>query len=119
MLVTEPSAAAAVAKAHGTSSHQQGALSALFDQSAAGLAETDLNGRFIAVNDEYCAITGRSREELLSLAMQDITHPDDLPANVQLFNGMLATGQAFEVEKRYVRPDSTSIWKKTTWPFSG
>jgi PAS domain S-box-containing protein len=85
-------------------------LSAFFDQAAAGMAETDATGRFLRVNDRYCTITGRSRDELLSLRMQDITHPDDLGGNLQLFSGAVEHGRGFEIEKRYVRPDGSFVW---------
>ncbi|HYF52642.1 MAG TPA: PAS domain S-box protein [Salinarimonas sp.] len=85
-------------------------LSAIFDQSAAGLAEVDATGRFVRVNDRYCQIVGRSRGELLSLRMQDITHPEDLPGNLPLFYRATEGGQAFEIEKRYLRPDGSSVW---------
>jgi PAS domain S-box-containing protein len=84
----------------------------LFEQTAAGLAETDLSGRFKRVNARYAEITGRSRDELLGLRMQDITHPDDLDSNMVLFGRMLETGQPFEIEKRYVRPDGSKVWVK-------
>nr|WP_268995511.1 PAS domain S-box protein [Microvirga roseola] len=86
-------------------------LSAICAQAAAGLVETDLSGRFLQMNDRYCEIVGRTREELLSgLRMQDITHPDDLPRNVSQFQTVPRTGEAFEIEKRYLRPDGRTIW---------
>ncbi|MFN3685761.1 PAS domain S-box protein [Salinarimonas sp.] len=82
-------------------------LRAVFEQAAAGLARTDPTGRFVEVNDRYCAIVGRSREALSGLAMQDITHPEDLAANLPLFAAAAAGGPAFDIEKRYVRPDGS------------
>jgi len=85
-------------------------LSAFFRQSAAGMSEADTSGRFIRVNDRFCAITGRSREELLGMRMHDITHPDDLVANTPLFQRTIDQGESFEIEKRYVRPDGSIVW---------
>jgi PAS domain S-box-containing protein len=86
-------------------------LTALFAQAAAGLAECDLSGHFLRVNERYCEIVGRSREELLAgLRMQDITHPDDLPGNVRAFQQVSRTGGSFEVEKRYLHPDGRIVW---------
>lgn len=89
-------------------------LRAVFDQAAAGLARTDLAGRFIEVNDRYCAIVGRSREELLSLRMQDLTHPDDLTNNLPLFEDAVAGGPSFEIEKRYLKPDGQTVWVRNS-----
>lgn len=85
-------------------------LSALFSQAAAGMSEADATGRFLRVNDRFCQIVGRSREELLSLRMQDITHPDDLSKNLPLFKRTLEQGEAFEIDKRYIRPDGSTVW---------
>jgi PAS domain S-box-containing protein len=89
-------------------------LRAVFEQAAAGFARTDLTGRFQQVNDRYCTIVGRSREELLSLRMQDLTHPDDLVANAPLFETTAAGGSSFEIEKRYLRPDGSSVWVRNS-----
>lgn len=89
-------------------------LRALLEQSAAGICETDLTGRIVRVNDHFCEIVARTREELLTLRMQDITHPDDLPRNLPLFERTIATGEPFEIQKRYIRPDGGSIWVSNT-----
>ena len=85
-------------------------LSALIDQTTAGFAEVDLTGRFTLINDRFCEIAGRSREELLQLKMQEITHPDDLARNVPLFERAVADGTPYVHEKRYVRPDGSIVW---------
>ena len=38
---------------------------------------------------------GRSAEELLSLNMNDILHPDDVPGNNVLFQRLVETGSRF------------------------
>jgi PAS domain S-box-containing protein len=92
----------------------EGRLRAVFDQAAAGFARTDLTGRFVEVNDRYCTIVGRSREELLSLRMQDLTHPDDLTSNKPLFESVAVGGPPFEIEKRYLRPDGSMVWVRNS-----
>ena len=59
----------------------------IFENAAVGIAEVGLDGRFTTVNDTLCAITGYSREELLQRTFQDITHPDDLDADIALALG--------------------------------
>ncbi len=78
-------------------------LAALIGQSAAGFGQVDLTGKFTFVNDRFCEITGRTRQELLALRMQDITHPDDLPRNISLFERARSDGAPFVHEKRYGR----------------
>lgn len=85
-------------------------LRAVFAQSAAGIAVGDLSGKLINVNQRYCDIVGRQMEALIGTRMQDITFPEDLPDNEYLFNRLLATGESFEIEKRYVRGDGSLLW---------
>lgn len=82
----------------------------IVDQSIAGIAETDLEGRFVMVNDRFCAMTGYARSELLLRRMQDITHSDDLPDNLIQFRASVEDCQPFEIEKRYVRKDGSLAW---------
>ncbi|MBB5712649.1 PAS domain S-box protein [Sphingomonas xinjiangensis] len=87
---------------------------ALFEQAAAGFAHTDLLGRFTEVNDRFCQITGYTRDALLNIRMQDITHPDDLSANMLMFEAASANGETFEIEKRYRRPDGSTVWVRNS-----
>jgi PAS domain S-box-containing protein len=85
-------------------------LSAFINQSTAGFAQVDLDGRFTLVNDRFCEICGWSREELLLRKMQDITHKDDLDRNIPLFEAAVRDGTPYSHEKRYVRPDQSEVW---------
>ena len=85
-------------------------LKAIFAQTTGGIALTDLDGSFVTVNQRYCEIVGYSEAELLTLRMQDITHPDDLPGNLEQFHRMVKTGSCFDIEKRYLRGDGTLVW---------
>jgi len=85
-------------------------LQAIFAQTTGGIALTDLDGSFVTVNQRYCEIVGYPETELLKLRMQDITHPDDLPGNLEKFHRMVETGSNFEIEKRYIRRDGTLVW---------
>ena len=97
-------------KAEATLRSSETHLAAMFEQTVAGLAEVDLSGRFTWVNDRYCEIVGRDREALLNLTMQEITHPEDLAANVPMFRALVQDGTPFDIEKRYLRPDQSEIW---------
>lgn len=85
-------------------------VSAIISQSATGIAQYELDGRFSLVNRRFCEIVGYSESELLDLRMQDITYPDDQHDTMQLFKAMLATGESFEIEQRYVRKDGNLVW---------
>ena len=67
-------------------------------------------GRYLQVNPAMAALTGYSREELLTLSGPEITHPDDVAAGLeatrQLVNGELDTAM---LDKRYVHADGRVI----------
>src|SRR5579863_4759091 len=56
----------------------------VFENSAIGVALTDLNGRFLATNSVYQKMVGYSDEELRALSFIDITHADYREANWNL-----------------------------------
>src|SRR5262249_53005965 len=82
-----------------------------FENAAVGIAHVGVGGRFLRVNEKFCAIVGYPREELLQRTIRDITHPDDLPASAEL-SGALLRGESpsFIVEKRYLRRDGSPVW---------
>jgi diguanylate cyclase (GGDEF)-like protein/PAS domain S-box-containing protein len=88
----------------------------LFEQAAVGVAQVDaVTGHFLRVNQKCADIVGYTREEMLALDFQFLTHPDDLEA--ELINlERLKAGEVreFEMEKRYFRKNGESIWVKLT-----
>lgn len=83
---------------------------AFISQSRAGFGQVDLQGRFTLINDQFCQIVGRSREELMGMTMQSITHPADLSRNQRLFTAAVEEGTPYQHEKRYIRPDGSVVW---------
>ncbi|MDB5957000.1 PAS domain S-box protein [Ramlibacter sp.] len=83
---------------------------ALFNQGAAGVALADAHGVVLAVNDRFCAILGRPREQLLGARMSDLTHPEDRPTSRSRAHELRAGGENFALEKRYLRGDGTPVW---------
>jgi PAS domain S-box-containing protein len=83
---------------------------ALFSQMLGGVAETDLTGRFTSVNRRYCEILGYSCDELLTMRMQDVLHEEDRPANLERRERLVSHGEPFDIEKRYVRKDGSTVW---------
>jgi PAS domain S-box-containing protein len=85
-------------------------FAAVFEQAAGGIACTDMSGRFEMVNDPYCKLVGRSRAELSSQRIQEITHPDDLARNLDPLRALVRGGPPCSFEQRYVRPDGAFAW---------
>src|SRR5437773_1478980 len=82
-----------------------------FENAAVGIGHRHLDGRFLRVNQKFCTILGYPRDELLQRTGQEITHPDDLDAGVDL-EAALQRGESpgFTLEKRYVRRDGSPVW---------
>ena len=89
-------------------------LRSLFEQTGAGICETDLEGRILRVNERFCRIAGRAPRDLVGRPMQELTHPDDIAHNMALWAGALDAGRPFEIEKRYLRPDGATVWVNNT-----
>jgi PAS domain S-box-containing protein len=84
----------------------------LHERSPVGICWIDSQtGRFLGVNPKFCEIVGRTEQDLLGRNFQSITHPEDLPRNVDKLR-QLAAGEVrqYELEKRYLRPDGSIRW---------
>jgi PAS domain S-box-containing protein len=83
----------------------------VFENSAIGVALSDLNGRFLATNHVYQTIVGYTGEELLAINFLDLTHEDYRQANWALITELVAgKRRQFQIEKKYRRKDGSSIW---------
>ena len=82
-----------------------------FDNAGAGIADYDLQGRYLRVNQKLCEIVGYTREELLQKTLRDITLPDDLAASLEQFLPLLRGEKpGYSLEMRLVRKDGSVVW---------
>ncbi len=82
-----------------------------FSMGAVGMAVTTPDKVWVEVNDRLCQIFGYTKEELTKLTWAEITHPDDLGANLELFNQMLAGEiDSLQMDKRYIRKDGSVVY---------
>lgn len=74
-----------------------------FEHAPIGQALVELDGRWRQVNAAVVRLLGYTEEQLLGMTFQDITHPDDLDADLALVQQLL-DGQmgSYQLEKRYV-----------------
>ena len=83
----------------------------VYENSAIGVALTDLNGRFLAVNRAYEKMLSYTEEELRKLTFLEITEEDYRNANWELVSELLeGKRQQFQIEKQYRRKDGTLRW---------
>jgi len=80
------------------------------DAAPIGVALVATDGRFLRVNESLARIVGYQVAELQSLTFQDITHPDDLAADLELLQETLEGRRAgYTMEKRYLRRDGATV----------
>lgn len=83
----------------------------VYENSAVGVALTDLNGRFLAVNRAYEKMLGYTEGELRKLTFLAITEENYRDANWKLIGELLeGKRQQFQIEKQYRHKDGTLRW---------
>ena len=86
-------------------------LKGTLENSSIGMALVARDGRFIDVNTSLCNSLGYSKEKLLSLTFQDITHPDDLEIDLLLLNELIKGKRStYQIEKRYFNKDQQLVY---------
>jgi len=82
-----------------------------FEDAAIGMTLVALSGRLRQVNTAFRALLGYSKDELLELDFQALTHPDDLAASLRhsqrLLDGETDVGV---LEKRYLHRNGQTVW---------
>ena len=88
---------------------------ATFEQAAVGIAHVSTEGRFLRINRKFCDIVGFTRDEILTMTFQEVTHRDDLDADLDHVQRLL-TGKSdtYSIEKRYFRKDGETVWINLT-----
>jgi diguanylate cyclase (GGDEF)-like protein/PAS domain S-box-containing protein len=82
-----------------------------FENAPIGMALVAPDGRWLKVNRSLCHIVGYPPERLLARTFQDITHPDDLDADLDLARRTLdAEIPGYSLEKRYFHADGRTVW---------
>jgi PAS domain S-box-containing protein len=80
----------------------------IFEQAAVGIAQVSLDGRWLHVNAAMRRIAGH---DVTGLWIQDVTHPDDLAADLAHLERLLAgEAESYTMDKRYVRADGSVAW---------
>jgi PAS domain S-box-containing protein len=81
-----------------------------FELELIGMAITSPTKGCVEVNDELCRILGYERNELLKLTWAELTHPEDLAADVANFQRVLAGEiDGYSMDKRWIRKDRSVI----------
>ncbi|MGH7604959.1 MAG: PAS domain S-box protein, partial [Gemmatimonadaceae bacterium] len=81
-----------------------------FELGLIGMAMTSPTKGILEVNDELCRIFGHDRDELLRMTWAQLTHPEDLAADVDQFSRVMAGEfDGYTLDKRWIRKDGRVI----------
>ncbi|HYH28338.1 MAG TPA: EAL domain-containing protein [Actinomycetota bacterium] len=82
-----------------------------FDNAPIGMGLLDLEGRWLRVNRAFCEIVGYGPQQLTRFIYSELTHPDDLPGELEQLERLLAGEVAsYSIEKRYLHSAGHPVW---------
>ena len=84
---------------------------AFFERPLVGMATSSPDKGWLEVNDRLCQMLGYSRSELTQKVWPEMTHPDDLEADLANLNRLLA-GEIddYTLDKRFIRKDGRVLY---------
>ncbi len=76
-----------------------------------GMATVALDGTYLSVNPRLAEMLGRGSDDLEGMTFAEVTHPDDLEADLNL-SELLLEGRidGFELDKRFISGDGAVVW---------
>lgn len=81
------------------------------EYSAIGMALVAPGGQWLQVNKSLCRLLGYSQHELEGMTFQQLSHPDDLNADLMQMDALLAGDiDSYSMEKRYLHSDGHTVW---------
>lgn len=84
---------------------------AYFDSGSVGLSVTAADKTWIEVNQRLCKMLGYTKEELIGLSWNELSHPADLASNLKLFQQALdGKIDNYELDKRFIRKDGSILY---------
>jgi PAS domain S-box-containing protein len=86
-----------------------------FELGQVGMCITSLDQKWLNVNRRLCEMLGYSKEELTQLMWVELTHPDDLEADIGQFRRLLAGEiERYSMDKRFINKDGNVIYTHLT-----
>lgn len=83
----------------------------LFESMATGVSVRDTKGYFTDVNPALSRMLGYSKEELKSRPFIEITHPEDVNKDWELYKELIDGKRDFyAIEKRYIHKNGSYVW---------
>lgn len=84
---------------------------AVYANSAAGIALTDLGGRILAANPAFQEMLGYDETELQRLTLEEVTPADDREGSQSRLAHLVKEGKGeYHIQRRYLRKDGGILW---------
>jgi len=81
-----------------------------FQHAPIGMALVTPGGYMLRVNHALCQMLGYDEQELLSMALIDLTHPDDIATSRELSRSLReGDRETYQLEKRYIHRDGRAV----------
>jgi PAS domain S-box-containing protein len=83
----------------------------VFEKGRHGMVMVDEKFRFLKINPMFCTMLGYSKEELLTMSVTDITHPDHVSSDISQLH-KLSAGEIpeYTTDKRYIKKNGDEFW---------
>ena len=86
-----------------------------FSDSPVGMSVATPDGCVRAVNPALCRLLGYSPAEFLTISLDDVVHPDDLPQSREGLRALLSgTHTSWAAERRCLHKDGKTVWTRVT-----
>jgi PAS domain S-box-containing protein len=87
----------------------------VFEEGPLGVALVGRDYQFVKVNSALCEMVGYDEASLLQMSFADLTHPEDLRADVELADKLFKREiPSYRIQKRYVKKSGEIIWVNLT-----
>ena len=100
-------------------SRSESEFRAAFEDAPVGMAVTSIKEgeahRFLRVNHALCTMFGRTAEELTSIPIVELTHPEDVELTKLRFSVATDPDTPRRIQKRYVHKSGRSLWVSITY----
>ena len=83
---------------------------AIVNQATAGIVRTAPDGKVVFVNQAFCKMLGLKESDLIGKTILPFTYQDDIEEDNRLYNRLMEKGIPFQLEKRLIRKDGSTLW---------
>ncbi len=94
-------------------------LAAIVDQATVGIAQADLDGRFMLVNERYCDLAGCAPDAVMGLSFPETVPVADRPRAAAALRGLTVDAPEAVFETRHAQADGSLRWVAVSLSLAG